>query len=109
MRIPLLLLVARLAAAEPIVVARGAPADAAAPVTPVTVEGLYPLWEHTGELHAPGAFAIGYGHAALGLPRAQIATQPFLDLYGTANAQAKVALWRTPRLRLALEAGWYRV
>ena len=74
-----------------------------------TVNGLYPLWEQTGELHDAGAMQIGFGHAQLGLGRLQLGTQPFLDFFGTANAQAKIALWRGDPLRLALVCGWYRV
>lgn len=74
-----------------------------------TVNGLYPLWEQTGELHEAGALQIGFRHAQLGLGPVQVGTQPFLDLYGTANAEAKVALWRGERLSLALVPGWYRV
>lgn len=74
-----------------------------------TVNGLYPLWEQTGDLHEAGTLQIGFLHAQLGLGPVQVGTQPFLDLYGTANAQAKLALWRGQRLRLALVPGWYRV
>jgi hypothetical protein len=67
-----------------------------------TIDGLYPLWEQTAALHAPGTFQIGYGHAAVGLGPVQLGTQPILDLHGTLNLEAKVALWRGPRLQVAL-------
>ncbi len=77
--------------------------------SPETVNGLYPLWEHTGVVHPAGRYQIGYAHAQLGLGRVQVATQPFLDLYGTWNAQAKVALWRGDRIRAAFVSGAYRL
>ena len=76
---------------------------------PVAVDGLYPIWEQTGALEARGSARIGYGHADVGLGPISIATQPFLDLYGTANASAKVGLYQGPRLKLALVAGAYRI
>lgn len=84
-------------------------AAAAAAAEPRTVNGLYPLWEHTGEVHDRFAGQVGFAHAQIGLGPAQIGTQPFLDLYGTANAGVKAALWRGGRLRVALGAAWYRV
>lgn len=74
-----------------------------------TVNGLYPIWEQTGVLHGQGEYQIGYGHAQIGLGRVQVATQPFLDVYGTWNLQGKVALWRGEWVRSALWAGVYRL
>jgi hypothetical protein len=81
------------------------PADAPA----AALDGLYPLWEQTATLQAPGAVQIGYGHAAVGLGPVQLGTQPILDLHGTLNLQAKVALLRRPRFGLALVVGGYHV
>jgi hypothetical protein len=75
----------------------------------VAVEGLYPLWEQTGTLDAPGAARVGWGHAAVGLGRVSLATQPFLDLYGTANASVKLSLHQGARLSAALVVGGYRL
>jgi hypothetical protein len=77
------------------------------PEAAATVEGLYPLWEYTGRTHASGTGQIGYGHAAWALGPVQLGTQPFLDLYGTLNLQAKAALVRGERTWLALQAGAY--
>ena len=83
---------------------------ASAPDQPhVAVEGLYPMWEQTGALDAPGAAHIGWGHASLGLGPVSLGTQPYLDLYGTANASVKVALHQGPRVSAALIVGGYRV
>src|SRR5262249_13087115 len=65
--------------------ARGAPTAAppttlSASATPPaidsspTVNGLYPLWEHTGEIHPWLHFQIGYSHAQLGLGWVQLGT-----------------------------------
>jgi hypothetical protein len=74
-----------------------------------TVNGLYPLWEHTGEVHPWLHFQIGYNHAQLGLGPVQLGTQPVLDIYGIYNGQAKVAFRRKGKLRIAAELGWYQV
>jgi hypothetical protein len=75
----------------------------------VAVEGLYPLWEQTGRLDAAGAARVGWSHAAVGIGPVALATQPFLDLYGTANASLKVSLHQGARLSAALVVGGYRV
>jgi hypothetical protein len=95
--------------------AHAADADVTAlPPSPVegesgAINGLYPLWEQTALLHRPGAFQIGYNHAQVGLGRVQIGTEPILDLHGALNLQAKVALWRGERLKVALVLGGYRL
>jgi hypothetical protein len=71
------------------------------------VEGLYPLWEQTAALYGAGGFAIGYGHAGVGLGLVQLGTQPILDLHGALNLQAKVALLRRSRFAIALVLGAY--
>lgn len=92
-----------------------APAAVEQPVAPpiappiVAVDGLYPLWEQTGALDAAGAARVGWNHAAVGLGAVSFGTQPFLDLYGTANASMKVALRRGPRLSAALVVGGSRI
>lgn len=74
-----------------------------------SVNGLYPLWEHTGVLHNKGTVQLGYQQAQVGLGYVQLSTQPFLDLYGTLNLQAKVALLDRQRLKVAVVAGVYRI
>lgn len=74
-----------------------------------TVHGLFPLWEHTGVLQSSGGFQIGYNHAHWAYGPAQISTQPFLDLYGVLNAQAKLSVLNAARLKVALIAGVYRL
>ena len=74
-----------------------------------TVNGLYPLWEHTGVLHNTGTVELGYQRAQVGLGFVQISTQPFLDLYGTLNLQVKVAVLVRQRLKVAVVAGVYRI
>jgi hypothetical protein len=73
------------------------------------VNGLYPLWEHTGVVHNSGRGQIGYQHAQFAVGPAQLSTQPFLDLYGTLNVQAKVSVFSSERLKLALSGGVYRI
>jgi hypothetical protein len=85
----------------------GAPAPE--PALAAAGNGLYPLWEQTGLLLDPGAVLVGYAHAQVGLGPVQLGTQPFLDLYGTANVEAKVRLWAGPRTHVALVAGTYRI
>jgi hypothetical protein len=75
----------------------------------VAVDGMYPLWEQTGALDAAGAARVGWSHAAVGLGPVSVGTQPFLDVYGTANASLKLALHRGPRVSAALVLGGYRV
>src|SRR5205085_1854679 len=86
-------------AAEPSVTAVAA---MSAPGGPGASDGLYPLWEQTAVLPDAGTFRIGYQHAAVGLGRVQLGTQPILDLHGALNIEAKAALWRGPRFQLAL-------
>ena len=83
--------------------------DADADAPPPAVYGLFPLWEHTGAVEAHGAARIGMRHAQVGLGPLAVGTDPYLDLYGTLNATAKVGLVRRGRWRLALQFGWYRV
>jgi hypothetical protein len=73
------------------------------------VNGLYPLWEQTAVLHPAGTVAIGYEHAQVGLGRLQLGTNPLLDLHGTLNLEAKAALWRGPRLAVALLVSGYHL
>lgn len=86
-----------------------APAPAPPPPDGGAVNGLYPLWEQTGILHRAGSFQIGYEHAQIGLGPVQLGTQPILDVHGTLNLEAKVALWRGERLDLALVAAAYHL
>lgn len=86
-----------------------AAADDDSPSPLNTVNGLYPLWEHTGVLHNAGAVQLGHQQAQVGMGFAQLSTQPFLDLYGTLNLQAKVAVLMRERLKVAVVAGIYRI
>src|SRR5262245_15201686 len=85
------------ALAQPALTTAPAPAEAGSEAgDALAINGLLPLWEQTAAVHGPGAGQVGYGHAQLGFGSAQVGTQPFLDLYGTLNAQAKVVLWDAP-------------
>jgi len=96
---------------DPTTIARANSVAAAPPPQQpfVAVDGLYPLWEQTGALDAPGAARIGWGHATVGLGPVSVGTQPFLDLYGTTNASLKLSLHQGPRLSAALVVGGYRI
>jgi hypothetical protein len=72
-------------------------------------DGLYPTWEQTGLTHPSGTGEVGYTSAAWAVGRAQLGTQPYLDLYGTFNLQTKVALWRGRDSWAALQIGGYRI
>jgi hypothetical protein len=87
----------------------GPNADADSESPPPAVYGLFPLWEHTGAVEAHGAARIGMRHAQVGLGPLTVGTDPYLDLYGTLNAGAKLGLIRRGPWRLALQLGWYRV
>lgn len=71
--------------------------------------GLYPLWEQTGSLLPSGSYEIGYAHAAVAFGPVQVGTNPYLDVYGTANAALKLRIWQGPRVRAALATAVYRV
>jgi hypothetical protein len=122
-RLPLLLpllLTARTAAAGDVVaqVAAQAPAAAPAPAPapasigddpPPAVYGLFPLWEHTGAVEESGAARVGLRHTQVGIGPVTVGTDPYLDLYGTLNATAKLGIVRRGPLRLAVQAAWFRV
>jgi len=91
---------------EPAVTTTAAAADDAP--TPA-VYGLYPLWEQTGAVDAHGAARVGLRRAQVALGRVTVATDPYLDLYGTLNAGLKLGVVRQGPLRLALQLGGYRV
>ena len=76
---------------------------------PPAVYGLFPLWEHTGVVEESGAARVGLRHTQVGLGPLTVGTDPYLDLYGTTNATAKLGLMRGGPLRLALQASWLRV
>lgn len=104
--------VAVAAGAPPLVEAQDAPAtastvDADAPAP--AVYGLYSLWEQTGAVDPHGAARVGLRRAQVAIGRVTIATDPYLDLYGTLNAALKLGLLRQGQLRLALQVGGYRV
>lgn len=73
------------------------------------VYGLYPLWEQTGAVDAHGAARVGLRRAQVALGPVTVATDPYLDVYGTLNAALKLGLLRQGQLRLALQLGGYRV
>lgn len=85
------------------------PAEASADGPAPAVYGLYPLWENTGAVDGHGTARVGLRRAQVTLGRVTLATDPYLDLYGTYNAALKVGLVREGRLRLALQLGAYRV
>jgi hypothetical protein len=85
------------------------PAPDGADGPPPAVYGLYPLWEHTGAVDAHGAARVGLRRAQVTLWRLTLATDPYLDLYGTLNAGLKVGIVREGRLRLAVQVDTYRV
>lgn len=80
-------------------------ADAPSPA----VYGLYPLWEQTGAVDAHGSARVGLRRAQVAIGRVTVATDPYLDLYGTFNAGLKLGLLRRGPFRLALQVGGYRV
>ena len=82
---------------------------ATADAPPPAVYGLFPLWEHTGVVEESGAARVGLRHTQVGLGPLTVGTDPYLDLYGTMNATAKLGLMRGGPLRLALQASWLRV
>ncbi|MES1204890.1 MAG: hypothetical protein ABUS79_03040 [Pseudomonadota bacterium] len=87
------------------------PEDESPPETPPppAVYGLFSLWEHTGAVEESGAARVGMRHAQVGLGPLTVGTDPYLDLYGTLNAGAKLGLLRRGRVRLALQVGYTRV
>lgn len=76
---------------------------------PPAVYGLFPLWEQTGTVEASGAARVGMRNAQVGVGPLTVGTDPYLDLYGTLNAGAKLGLLRRGRVRVALQTGYYRV
>ena len=86
-----------------------APPAASEPDEVAMLEGLYPQWEGTGCTQESGTGQIGYAHAQWAFGRLQLGTQPFLDLYGTVNIQAKLAVWRGEDTWVALQLGAYRI
>ena len=87
-----------------------ATANAAADAPPPpAVYGLFPLWEHTGVVEESGAARVGLRHTQVGLGPLTVGTDPYLDMYGTTNATAKLGVMRDGPLRLALQASWLRV
>src|SRR6188768_936531 len=99
--------VAQVAAQPPAAVA----AAAAAPMDdpPPAVYGLFPLWEHTGAVEESGAARVGMRHTQVGIGPLTMGTDPYLDLYGTLNANAKLGIVRRGPVRVAVQAAWLRV
>jgi hypothetical protein len=73
------------------------------------VYGLYPLWEQTGAVDAHGTARVGLRRAQVALGRLTIATDPYLDIFGTFNGALKLGIVRQGALRFALQLGGYRV
>jgi hypothetical protein len=48
-------------------------------------------------------------HAQVGVGPLTVGTDPYLDLYGTLNAAAKLGVLRRGPVRIALQIGYYRV
>ena len=95
--------------AEPATMPATTTAPATADAPPPAVYGLFPLWEHTGVVEESGAARVGLRHMQVGLGRLTVGTDPYLDIYGTLNATAKLGVMRDGPLRLALQASWLRV
>ncbi len=95
--------------AEPAATTATTTANATADAPPPAVYGLFPLWEHTGVVEESGAARVGLRHTQVGLGPLTVGTDPYLDLYGTMNATAKLGVMRDGPLRLALQASWLRV
>jgi hypothetical protein len=76
---------------------------------PPAVYGLFPLWEHTGAVEDSGAARVGMRHTQVGIGPVTVGTDPYLDLYGTLNANAKLGIVRRGPVRLAVQAAWLRV
>lgn len=96
-------------AAEPATTTTTAAVTATADAPAPAVYGLFPLWEHTGVVEESGAVRVGLRHTQVGLGPLTVGTDPYLDLYGTMNATAKLGVMRKGPLRLALQAAWLRV
>ena len=96
-------------AAQPPAAAPAAPPAPAPDDPPPAVYGLFPLWEHTGAVEDSGAARVGMRHTQVGIGPVTVGTDPYLDLYGTLNANAKLGIVRRGPLRLAVQAAWLRV
>jgi hypothetical protein len=99
------------AVAAPAPAAVAAPAEPAQPADapPPAVYGLFPLWEHTGAVEQSGSARVGLRHTQVGIGPLTAGTDPYLDLYGTLNATAKLGIVRRGPVRLAVQASWFRV
>lgn len=91
------------------VTAEPGPAETLAVDPLSTVHGLFPLWEHTGVVQRSGGFQVGYNNAHVAYGGAQVSTQPFLDIYGVLNLEAKWSLVSRERLKVAILAGLFRL
>lgn len=90
--------------------APGARAEPAAtrPLPTLAANGLYPLWEGTGDVHGHRHGVVALRDVQLGLGGwGQLGSQPLEFVFRTPNAQLKLALWRGERWRWALQAGCY--
>jgi|GEM_PF-6975449 len=76
---------------------------------PVAINGSVPLWEYTGAIRDTGSGQVGWTDAQVAFGPVQIGTKPFLDLYGSYNAELKLRLYESERLRAAFVFGVYRV
>ena len=101
--------VAQVAAQPPAAAPAAPPAPAPSDDPPPAVYGLFPLWEHTGAVEDSGAARVGMRHTQVGIGPVTVGTDPYLDLYGTLNANAKLGIVRRGPLRLAVQAAWLRV
>jgi hypothetical protein len=71
--------------------------------------GLVPLWEYSGAIRSTGSAQVGWNDSQVGVGAVQVGTKLFLDLYGIYNAELKVRVFESPRVRSAFIAGIYRV
>jgi hypothetical protein len=101
--------VAQVAAQSPAAAPAAPSPPAPADDPPPAVYGLFPLWEHTGAVEESGAARVGMRHTQVGIGRVTVGTDPYLDLYGTLNANAKLGILRRGPVRLAVQTAWLRV
>lgn len=75
----------------------------------MATNGLVPLWEYSGAIRSTGSTQIGWNDSQLSLDTLQVGTKLFLDLYGIYNAELKLRVFASSRVRSALIGGIYRV
>jgi hypothetical protein len=72
--------------------------------------GLYPIWENTGHIEKGGDIHVGTTGAQVGiLDVAHVGVLPINFVYRAPNGYLKVALFASPRWRIAAQAGAFRL